>query len=119
MNADDIISQIEALSDEQEGREWALELGTPEGKQVRFCETVSPLWKILEGISARHGEMPFQYVGVLRLPDGPSYSRTFDGEVFPFGNLNSIQEALEIEMQNQQSIDGLSEQERHSEINIF
>jgi len=110
MNAEAIISQIHALPDGQEGREWALEFGAPEGKQVRYSETVSPLWAILEALTALHqgGEMPFRYVGILRLPDGPSHSRTFDGQqIFPFGSLNQIREALEIERVNKQSIDGL------------
>lgn len=110
MNADAIISLIQALHDEQEGREWALELGTADGKQVRYSATVSPLWEILEVITALHssGEMPFRYAGILRLPDGPSFSRTFDGQqVFPFGSVNQIHKAMEIERLNQHSIDGL------------
>ena len=122
MNADAIISQIQALPDEQEGMEWALELGAPEGKQVRYCETVLPLWEILENITALHrrGEMPFRYAGILRLPTGSSYSRTFDGQqLLPFGDLARIREALEIERQIQQSKGGLSEQERQAKLKIF
>jgi len=121
MNADDIIAQIQALPAEEEGREWALELGTPQGKQVRYSETVSPLWKILEGISAlQGGEMPFRYVGVLRLPEGPRFSRTFDGQqVFPFGNLGQIHEALEVERQIQRARDGLTVEEKRQKLRIF
>lgn len=113
MNADAIIAQIQKLPAAQESREWALELGAPEGKQVRYCATVSPLWEILENITALHqgGEIPFRYVGILRLPDGPSHSRTFDGQqIFPFGRIELITEAVEIERLNQQSIDGLTMQ---------
>ncbi|TSA32094.1 MAG: hypothetical protein D4R65_10155 [Verrucomicrobiaceae bacterium] len=121
MNADDIISQIQALPAEEDGREWALELETAEGKQVRFCETVSPLWEILGNIMALEGgEMQFRYAGILRLPTGSSYSRTFDGQqLLPFGDLARIKEALEVEMQNQQSKGGLSEQERQAKLKIF
>ena len=111
MNADDIISQIQNLPAEQEGREWALELGAPEGKQVRYCETVSPLWEILENITALHrrGEIPFKYAGIIRLATGSSYSISFDGQqLLPFGRIEQIKEALEIERQIQQSIDGLT-----------
>lgn len=121
MNAAEIISQIHDLPTEQEGREWALELGAPEGKQVRYSETVSTLWEILEVITALHrsGEMPFRYAGVLRLPDGPSFSRTFDGQqIFPFGDLERIREALEIEMQIQQAKDGLSGQDEQTKLVI-
>ena len=110
INADDIISQIQNLPAVQEGREWALELGAGEGKHVRYSETVSALWTILKAITVLHrgGEIPFRYVGILRLPDGPSYSRTFDGQqIFPFGRIELITEALEIERLNQQSIDEL------------
>lgn len=122
MNAADIISEIQKLPAEQEGREWALELGTSEGKQVRYSETVFPIWGILENITALHqgGEMPFKYAGILRLPTGSSYSRTFDGQqLLPFGDLARIKEALEVEMQNQQSKGGLSEQERQAKLKIF
>ena len=122
MNADAIISQIQLLPDEEEGREWALELGAPAGKQVRYSETASPLWDILEAITALHrsGEMPFKYAGILRLATGSSYSKTFDGQqLLPFGRIEQINEALEIERQNQQSIDGLSEQERQAKLKIF
>ena len=122
MNADDIISQIQNLPAEQGGREWAIEWGTAEGKQVRYCETVSPLWDILEAITALHrsGEMPFKYAGILRLATGSSYSKTYDGQqLLPFGDLARIKEALEIERQNQQSIDGLSELERQAKLKIF
>ena len=122
MNADDIIAQIQNLPAEQEGREWALELGTSEGKQVRYSETVFPFWGILENITALHrrGEMPFKYAGILRLLSGSSYSRTFDGQqVFPFGDLDPIKEALEAERQNQQSKAGLSEQERQAKLKTF
>jgi len=122
MNADAIIAQIQNLPAEQEGREWALELGAPEGKQIRYCVTVLPLWGILENITALHrcGEMPFRYAGILRLPTGSSYSRTFDGQqLLPFGDLARIKEALEIERQIQQSIDGLSEQARQAKLKIF
>ena len=122
MNADDIISEIQKLPAEQEGREWALELGTSEGKQVRYSETVFPIWGILENITALHrrGEMPFKYAGILRLPTGSSYSRTFDGQqLLPFGDLARFKEALEIERQNQQSIDGLSGQDKPAKVKIF
>jgi len=122
MNADAIIAQIQLLPDEQEGREWALELGAPEGNQVRYSETVSPLWDILEVITALHrsGEMPFKYAGILRLATGSSYSKTFDGQqLLPFGDLARIKEALEIERQIQQSKGGLSEQERQAKLKIF
>ena len=64
MNADDIISEIQKLPAEQEGREWALELGTSEGKQVRYSETVFPIWGILENITALHqgGEILLEIV---------------------------------------------------------
>ncbi|MFZ4777095.1 MAG: hypothetical protein ACOYM3_17125 [Terrimicrobiaceae bacterium] len=122
MNADAIISQIQKLPTDQEGREWALELGTAEGKHVRYSANVSPLWTILEAITALHqgGEMPFKYAGILRLPDGPSFSNTFDGQqIFPFGSRNQITEAHEIERQVQQSIEGLSIQEEPQKIEIF
>jgi len=121
MNAAELNSQIQALPTDQEGREWALELGTPEGKQVRYSETVSPLWEILETISALHqgGEMPLRYAGILRLPDGPSYSRTFDGQqLLPLGELDRIHKVLEVERQNQQDIDGLRGQAEQPEIEI-
>jgi hypothetical protein len=113
MNADDIISQIQNLPAEQEGREWALELGIAEGKQVRYSETVSPLWEILETITHLHRsrEKRFRYAGILRLPRGPSFSQTFEGQqVFAFGKLNQILRALEIERQNQQAKAGLNVQ---------
>ena len=122
MNADDIISQIQNLSAEEEGREWALELGAPEGKQVRYSETVFPIWGILENITALHRreEMPFKYAGILRLPTGSSYSRTFDGQqVFPFGDLDRIKEALEVERQIQQAKGGLSGQDKPAKVKIF
>lgn len=121
MNADAIIAQIQALPTEQEGREWAVELGTPEGKQVRYSANVSPLWEILENITAlQGGEMPFRYAGILRLPDGPSFSRTFDGQQgFPFGNLNQIHEALEVERQAQRAKAGLWGQDEQAKIKIF
>ena len=122
MNADDIISQIQNLPAEQEGREWALELGTGEGKQVRYSETVFPIWGILENITALHqcGEMPFKYAGILRLPTGSSYSRTFDGQqLLPFGDLARIKEALEAERQIQQSIGGLGGQPEPAKVKIF
>jgi len=122
MNADAISSQIQTLPDEQAGREWALEVGTSEGKQVRYSETVFPIWGILENITALHqcGEMPFKYAGILRLPTGSSYSRTFDGQqLLPFGDLARIKEALEIERQIQQAKGGLSEQERQAKLKIF
>ena len=114
MNAAELNSQMQNLPTDQEGREWALEVGAPEGKQVRYSETVSPLWEILEAITALHqrGEMLFRYAGILRLPDGPRFSRTFDGQqIFPFGDLARISEALEVERQIQQAKDRLSVQE--------
>jgi hypothetical protein len=122
MNAADIISQIQNLHAEQEGREWAFELGTSEGKQVRYSETLFPFWGILENITALHrrGEMPFRYAGILRLPTGSSYSRTFDGQqLLPFGDLARIKEALEIERQNQQSIGGLGGRAESAKVKIF
>lgn len=121
MNAETIISQIQALPAEEEGREWALEVETAEGKQVRFCETVSPLWEILGNIMALEGgERQFRYAGILRLPTGIGYSQTFGKQrIVPFGRIEQIKEALEIERQGQQSIDGLSEQERQAKLKIF
>lgn len=122
MNAETIISEIQKLPAEQEGREWALELGTSEGKKVRYSETVFPIWGILENITALHqgGEMPFKYAGILRLPTGSSYSRTFDGQqLLPFGRIELITEALEIERLNQQSIDGLGVQPEPAKVKIF
>ena len=122
MNADAIIAQIQLLPDEQEGREWALELGAPEGNQVRYSETVSPLWDILEVITALHrsGEMPFKYAGILRLATGSSYSKTFDGQqLLPFGDLARIKEALEVERQIQQAKGGLSGQDKPAKVKIF
>ena len=122
MNAADIISQIQNLPAEQEGREWAIEWGTAEGKQVRYSANVSPLWEILETITALHrsGEMPVRYAGILRLPDGPSFSRTFDGQqIFPFGDLDQINEVLEIERQAQRAKGGLIGQEEQQKVEIF
>lgn len=115
------MSQIQALPAEQEGREWALELETSEGKQVRYSETVSPLWDILENIMAlQGGEMQFRYAGILRLPNGLSFSRIFDRQrIVPFGNLNRIHDALEVEGQLQRARDGLTAQEKQQKIEIF
>lgn len=122
MNADAIIAIIQALPKDQEGRGWALELGTPEGKQVRYSETISALWELLEAITAlqQGGEMLFRYAGILRLPDGPSFSRTFEGQqIFPFGDIERITEALLVERQNQQDKSGLIGQDEAHEIDIF
>jgi len=121
MNADDIIARIQNLPTEQESREWALELGTPQGKKVCYCETVSPLWKILENITAlKGGERSYRYVGILRLPDGPRFSRTFDGQqIFPFGSLDQLHEALEFERQIQRARDGLTAQDKKQNIGLF
>lgn len=122
MNADAIIARIQALPDGQEGREWALELGTPEGKHVRYSAEVSPLWTILEGISTLHqgGEMPFRYARILRLADGSGYSRTFnEQQLLHFGDLARIREALEVEKQIQQAKGGLGGQDEQAKLEIF
>ena len=122
MNKADIISKIQALPAEQEDRAWALEMGTSEGKEVRYSKAVTPLWEILENITALHqlGEMPFVYAGILRLPNGSSYSITFNGQqIFPFGDLNQIKDALEIEKKNQQAIARLRGEEKEYDIEIW